>query len=99
VNPALAFPMSRSAANSDCENAGVDASSEKRNHRARSSNRSANLQSAKRYAESGSGDLKQLQGLSNRYRLRVGDWRVIFAQEESGALRILRVAHRSNIYR
>jgi mRNA-degrading endonuclease RelE of RelBE toxin-antitoxin system len=37
---------------------------------------------AKRYAETRSGDVKQLQGLSNRYRLRVGDWRVVFAPEE-----------------
>jgi mRNA interferase RelE/StbE len=53
----------------------------------------------KRYAGTGSGDVKQLHGLSNRYRLRVGDWRVVFAPEEGGVLRILRVAHRSDIYR
>ena len=53
----------------------------------------------KRYAETGSGDVKQLQGLMNRYRLRAGDWRVIFTPEEGGVVRILRVAHRSDIYR
>jgi len=53
----------------------------------------------KRYVETGSGDVKQLQGLSNRYRLRVSDWRVVFALEEGGVLRILRIAHRRDIYR
>ena len=53
----------------------------------------------KRYAATGSGDVKQLAGLTNRYRLRVGDWRLVFALEEGGILRILRVAHRSEIYR
>jgi mRNA interferase RelE/StbE len=53
----------------------------------------------KRYAATGSGDVKQLQGLSNRYRLRVGDWRIVFAPEEGGVMRILRVAHRRDIYR
>ena len=54
---------------------------------------------AKRYAESGAGDVKQLRGLNNRYRLRVGDWRIVFALEEGGVLRILRAAHRRDIYR
>jgi mRNA interferase RelE/StbE len=53
----------------------------------------------RRYASTGAGDVKQLQGLTNRYRLRVGDWRIIFALEEDRVLRILRVAHRSEIYR
>jgi mRNA interferase RelE/StbE len=53
----------------------------------------------KRYAATGVGDVKRLHGLVNRYRLRVGDWRIVFAPEENGVLRILRVAHRSEIYR
>jgi mRNA interferase RelE/StbE len=52
-----------------------------------------------RYLATGSGDVKQLQGQSNRYRLRVGAWRIVFTPEEGGVLRVLRVAHRSEIYR
>lgn len=47
-----------------------------------------------------SGDIKKLKGSSDRLRLRVGDWRVIFAVEiENKALRILRVRRRDEAYR
>ena len=52
-----------------------------------------------RYISSGAGDVKRLHGLSNRFRLRVGDWRLVFSLHEGGVLRVLRVAHRSEIYR
>jgi mRNA-degrading endonuclease RelE of RelBE toxin-antitoxin system len=53
----------------------------------------------KRYAATGAGDVKQLKAPILLYRLRVGDWRVIFTLEEKGLLRIARVAHLSEIYR
>ena len=53
----------------------------------------------KRYAATGAGDGKQLKAPILLYRLRVGDWRVIFTLEDKGTLRIARVAHRSDIYR
>jgi mRNA-degrading endonuclease RelE of RelBE toxin-antitoxin system len=45
-----------------------------------------------RYLGTGLSDVKQLQGSSNLYRLRVGDWRAVFTLEEGGV-------HRSEIYR
>jgi mRNA interferase RelE/StbE len=46
-----------------------------------------------RYAEIGAGDIVKLTG-RDEYRLRVGDWRVIFTYEDSSlvvlALRVLR---------
>jgi len=47
-------------------------------------------------ATSGRGDVKRLKGREGS-RLRVGDWRVIF-YEESGAIVIVAVGHRREIY-
>ena len=41
-------------------------------------------------------DIKRLKG-GNDFRLRVGDYRVIFAIEQN-TLQILKVGHRKNIY-
>lgn len=41
-------------------------------------------------------DIKRLQGLSD-FRLRVGDYRVIFSINDS-TITILKVGHRKNIY-
>jgi len=52
-----------------------------------------------RYGESGEGDIKALSGeWDGTFRLRVGDFRVIFrlVPEE---VTILRVRHRSEVYR
>lgn len=38
-------------------------------------------------------------GPRRRYRLRVGDWRVIFAMPEPGAIAVERIAHRREAYR
>lgn len=52
-----------------------------------------------RYAESGDGDVRALQGpLKGFLRLRVGDYRVVF-REEAGALVIYRVRSRRDAYR
>ena len=45
-------------------------------------------------AADGPGDVKRLQGREREWRLRVGDWRVLFTlveRPEGAALRVLRV--------
>lgn len=48
------------------------------------------------FATSGKGDVKRLRGRAGA-RLRVGDWRVIF-YEEHGAIVVVAVGHRREIY-
>lgn len=48
------------------------------------------------YAASGSGDVKRLKG-RNGSRLRVGDWRVIFIEEQTSII-IVAVGNRREIY-
>jgi len=43
------------------------------------------------------GDVKRLKNFIPRYRLRVGDWRVLF-DVESPQITIWRVRHRSEVY-
>jgi ParE toxin of type II toxin-antitoxin system, parDE len=47
-----------------------------------------------RFAETGEGDVKKLQGESGELRLRVGDYRVPFTEEHPDTLRIHAVFHR-----
>ncbi len=49
------------------------------------------------HAETGQGDAKKLAG-SGDYRLRVGDYRVIFGRDSEN-LDILDIGHRREIYR
>lgn len=49
------------------------------------------------YAETGKGDVTAMRG-EPVFRLRVGDYRVVFAKMASGLL-ILRLGHRREIYR
>ena len=52
-----------------------------------------------RYGESGEGDIKApSRGWDGYFRLRVGDFRVIF-QITHNAITIARVRHRSEVYR
>jgi mRNA interferase RelE/StbE len=52
------------------------------------------------FSESGNGDVKKLVGDSlGRYRLRVGDWRILFRLEKAGLIRILSVENRKDAYR
>lgn len=45
-------------------------------------------------------DLKKLQGSPEKWRLRVGDWRIILqVNQEQEILYILRVRHRREAYR
>ena len=52
-----------------------------------------------RFAETGEGDIKKLQGESRELRLRVGDYRVRFTDEPGAILRIHSVRHRKDAYR
>jgi len=51
-----------------------------------------------RFAQTGAGDIKRLQGESKELRLRVGQYRVRFV-EEADSYQILRVLHRKDAYR
>ena len=51
------------------------------------------------YAATGQGDVKKLAGAEARWRLRVGDWRVIFAFDPPGHITVLAVADRREAYR
>ncbi len=56
-------------------------------------------QSVERFAETGAGNVKRLQGIDPpEFRLRVGDYRVRFQQDDD-TMRILRVRNRREAYR
>lgn len=50
-----------------------------------------------RYAETGAGDVKALKG-RDEFRLRVGDYRVLFFETEI-AIQVVGLGHRRDIYR
>jgi mRNA interferase RelE/StbE len=52
-----------------------------------------------RFAETGEGDIKKLQGDAEDLRLRIGEYRVRFTEEPYGVLVIHSVRHRSDAYR
>jgi len=52
-----------------------------------------------RFAESGVGDIKRLQGTAGELRLRVGDYRIRFTEEHGDMLHIHSVRHRRDAYR
>ena len=53
-----------------------------------------------RFADENVGDVVKLSGQGGLYRLRVGDWRVIFAYEDGGLVVLaLRVLNRRDAYR
>jgi mRNA interferase RelE/StbE len=59
-------------------------------------------QAVYRLATDGYGDVKKLQGRPGEWRLRVGDWRVLFTFEEDRdpvTLLVLRVLPRGRAYR
>jgi mRNA interferase RelE/StbE len=51
-----------------------------------------------RFADSGEGDVKALQGMEE-LRLRIGDYRLIFVNEPADTIEIRRVLHRREAYR
>jgi mRNA interferase RelE/StbE len=45
-------------------------------------------------------DIKKLVGSTNIYRLRVGDYRIVYEMDQkAGEIVIIRVAHRKDVYR
>jgi mRNA-degrading endonuclease RelE of RelBE toxin-antitoxin system len=51
------------------------------------------------YANTSHGDVRKLQGGGNRWRLRVGDWRVLFEFAPPGSIPVLAVLPRRDAYR
>lgn len=45
------------------------------------------------------GDIKPLQGAAGSYRLRVGDWRIIFSYPDADTVLIEKIAPRGQIYK
>jgi mRNA interferase RelE/StbE len=56
------------------------------------------LSALHRFAESGEGDVKALQG-REELRLRIGDYRIFFVYSTSETIEIRRVFHRREAYR
>ena len=42
-------------------------------------------------------DIKKLKGYDNHYRIRVGDYRILFFRESDTAM-VYEISHRSNVY-
>jgi mRNA-degrading endonuclease RelE of RelBE toxin-antitoxin system len=58
------------------------------------------LQALNRFVRGQGGDVKKLtDDVRNRYRLRVGDYRVLFAWEGTDTLHVFSVENRKNAYR
>lgn len=57
------------------------------------------LSALHRFAESGAGDLKKLQGEREELRLRIGDYRLFFVYTGEKTLEIRHVRHRKDAYR
>lgn len=52
------------------------------------------------YAETGTGDVRKLSGRGNEWRLRVGDYRILFARGETENILLVRgIRHRREAYR
>ena len=45
------------------------------------------------------GDIKPLRGSNALYRLRVGNWRIVFSYPESNRVLIERIAPRGDVYK
>lgn len=56
------------------------------------------LGSLHRFAETGQGDIKALEG-RDEIRLRIGDYRLIFVTVSTDTIQVMRVLHRSDAYR
>jgi mRNA-degrading endonuclease RelE of RelBE toxin-antitoxin system len=57
------------------------------------------LQGLDRYLSSGAGDVKKLRPPRQEFRLRFGDYRILFLPKEGHAIDVLRVLHRREAYR
>ena len=45
------------------------------------------------------GDVKPLKGCKNYFRLRVGDWRIVFCYKNNDVLLIAKIAPRGDVYK
>ncbi len=45
------------------------------------------------------GDVKPLKGVKDSYRLRVGDWRILFSYADKNTLLIEKIAPRGDVYK
>lgn len=45
------------------------------------------------------GDVKPMRGSDGSFRLRVGDWRILFSYPEAGTILIEKVAPRGDVYK
>ena len=45
------------------------------------------------------GDIKKLQGHTELYRLRIGDWRIVFSRPDDNTLLIEKIAPRGDAYK
>ena len=45
------------------------------------------------------GDIKPLKGSNGSYRLRVGDWRIIFSYPQDNTILIEKIAPRGEVYK
>ena len=57
------------------------------------------LSALHRFTESGTGDVKALQGDAEELRLRVGDCRLFFVSTAEDVIEVRRVRHRREAYR
>ena len=58
------------------------------------------LKALARFLATDSGNVKQLEGFEPpRYRLRIGDWRVVFRKSGDGDIEVVRVRNRREAYR
>ena len=57
------------------------------------------LQGIDRYLETGTGGVIKLKPPRTEFRLRVGDYRVLFRRIDEQTIEVLRVRHRSEAYR
>ena len=63
-------------------------------------NRETQLRIIKAINELPFGDIKKLKGSSSYYRLRIGDYRVIFDREDSNfAIKVIQIASRGDVYK
>ncbi|MGD0694349.1 MAG: type II toxin-antitoxin system RelE/ParE family toxin [Terriglobia bacterium] len=57
------------------------------------------LRAIDRYLTTGAGDVKKLQPPRQEFRLRVGDYRLLFLSREELTIEVVRVRHRREAYR
>ena len=57
------------------------------------------LSALHRFAESGTGDIKALEGDAEELRLRVGDYRLFFVSTSDDLIEVRRVRHSREAYR